>query len=129
MFPEERIVRIPPERVPSGFVAEKSLEFFKHWELDDLRGQRPESHPLIRRGPYGEPILEINQVWVEILYDLLWVVKKIEKCRTYGPYRHEVWLCPYKSTGDYCLRKLSEQTLRECMEVWDEAVELNQKIP
>lgn len=90
----------------------------------DLLGRPPVGHPEIRRGPRGGVILDVGQVWVAITSEEeLWVIISTELTARRGTYKHNVVLAPFSARDPKFHRKLSEQTFRYTMRVWDDYIE------
>lgn|GEM_PF-2986476 len=121
-FPKDRIV----QRVPAFSVNRPPA--VKVWRMVDLDGQRPEGHPELRRGPRGGVIAEVDQVWVGLSTDLLWVVTHLDPFQHLGTYRSHVWLYPYKAPDRRYGLDISEKTLRESHKVWEDMVTFKQSL-
>ena len=89
----------------------------------DLLGRPPIGHPEIRRGPRGGVILDVGQVWVAITpEEELWVIVSMELTERKGTYTHTVVIAPFSARDPKFHRKISEQTFRSTMHVWDDYI-------
>ena len=90
----------------------------------DLSGHPPIGHPEIMRGPRGGVILDVGQVWVTItLEEELWVIVSIQRTVRKGTYKHDVTLAPFNNRDSKFHRKISEQTMRSTMHVWNDYIQ------
>jgi hypothetical protein len=86
------------------------------WKFADLRGQRPDSHPAVKRGPKGRVLPEYGQVWVEAHTQLLVRITDLYEARK-GFYPYNVVFAPYGPSFD--AKCLAETTFRQTHEIWD----------
>ncbi len=117
-FPKKRIV----QREPEG--ARKKGD---PWRLVDLHDSRPLGHPPVRRTRFGKVILNVEQVWVDLATDELWVVWEIIPHYHRSKYAR-VHLKRYRARPPYLIRELSESNLRGQMRVWDDMREFKQDL-
>jgi hypothetical protein len=61
--------------------------------------------------------LAVNQVWVELHTQDLWVVKRLEPA---AANRHRVFLARYRYMSDAYWRESSSVMLRATMRIWDD---------
>jgi hypothetical protein len=111
------------ERKP-GWYTLGGYRLFRNYMMKDVfaPGKTPRGHPKLMRGPRGGVKLAVGQVWVELGYDELWQIAKLEP----GPYEKLlVSLRPYRCR--MVTRTISERTLRYGMMVWEDSLQHSRK--
>ncbi len=89
-----------------------------YWRVVDLQGKKPRGHVTPKYNKRGVAIVARGQVWVEDPTQRLWVIGHIVKKRKYKRRTVPSYLTLVEYGGNRELT-LSEDTLRDCMKVWD----------